>query len=219
MKNFGFMKAICFGLFLFLAGCAEFRDQPQVTTYEALSMKLDVSTKDQIENILKSYGYQVKNETFDARDIIKKNKEYKDLPESVVRFLTKLSEKQSIIEVPISADKEWMKFFFDKNQKLIGFAALGRKNILDPLIARDNKSREILINVDSSLFSKYAKAKSKREKGNWDIIVYMGKDLSFAFSAHKEDMKDMTVYSVISPGSIYHTILVIRDFFQITQLF
>lgn len=224
MKNFGFIKAICFGLVLFLAGCAEVRDQtpPQVTTYEALNMKLDVSTKDQAEDILKSYGYSTKNEIFNAQDIIKrKKKEYKDLPESVINFLTRLSEKQSIIQVPISADKEWMKFFFDKNQKLIGFAAKGRKSVLDPLIARDNKSREVLINLDSSLLSKYVKiqGKSIQEKEKWDVIIYLGKDLSFAFSAHKDNMDDMTIYSVVSPGSIYQTILMVRDFFQITQLF
>jgi len=219
MKNFGFIKSICFGLVLFLAGCAEFRDQspPQVTTCEALNMKLDVSTKDQAEDILKSHGYLIKYEVFNAQDIIRKNKEYKDLPESVVSFLTKLSEKQSIIGVPISADdREWMKFFFDKDQKLIGFAAQGRRNVLDPLITRDNKSREVLINLDSSLLSGYtrSKGKGKHKKDKWDVTVYLGKDLSFVFSAHTDDMKDMTAYSVMSPGSIYQTILAVRDFFK-----
>lgn len=217
MKNFGFIKAICFGLVLLLAGCADFRDQlpPQVTTYESLNMKLDVSTKDQVVDILNSYGYSIQTKMLNFSDIIKKNKNIKELnsiPKSVVNFITKMSEKQSVIEVPISANKEWMKFFFDEDQKLIGFATQGRRDILDPLIARDNKSREILVNLDDSFFSKYEKSKEKK-----DLTIYLGKDLSFAFSVHSEKKKDMTVYSVGGARSIYRSIIAVRDFFELKK--
>ena len=214
MKNFGFIKAICFGLVLLLAGCADFRDQspPQVTTYESLNMKLDVSTKDQVADILNSYGYSIQTKMLNFRDIVKNNKEFNSIPKSVVDFITKMSEKQSVIEVPISANKEWMKFFFDEDQKLIGFAAQGRRDILDPLITRDNKNREILINLDNSFFSKYEKSKEKK-----DLTIYLGKDLSCAASIHSEKKKDMTIYSVGGARSIYRAIIAMRDFFKLKK--
>lgn len=217
IKNFGLFKAMCFGIVLLLGGCAEIRDKTalQVTTYEALNMKLDTTTKDQAEDILRFNGYLVEDKSSNIQEELKYMGNQK-LPNEIKNFVGPMLEKQSTIKAFPYADEEWMEFIFDKDQKLIGFIAQGRKNILDPLIARINsETRDILFDWSSHSLLKHEKLKAAIEKeGHWDATVYLGKDLSFAINVHTEKMKDMAIYAVTSPGCIQQLILMRRDYFK-----
>lgn len=230
MKNLEQLKTLCLGFMLLLAGCAEIQEKEtsHVTTCEALDMAFDSTTKCEAEYILKSYGYSVKTNT------PKFSKKGNKLPKSTLNFFGGVLEKLSTLEVQIPKNDEWMKFFFDKDQKLIGFSARGNRKILDPLVANDNENREVLISLSSdsltksnrqkarNLLSKYVKShtvnnkKSKKSsckgKGNWDATIYLGKDLSLASNIHTDELKDFSLYSVTSPGAIHQTIITIRDF-------
>ncbi len=228
MRNLEPFKALCLGFMLSLAGCAELQEKEtsHVTTCEALDMEFDSTTKCEAEYILKSYGYSVKT---NIPKISKKNRSTK-LPKSTFGFLSSVTSKLSTLEVQVPKNNEWMKFVFDKDQKLIGFSAQGNRKILDSLVANDNKNRDVLINLSSDsltkanrkkvgdLLSKYVKSqiinkkKSKKKgKGNWDTTVYLGKDLSIASNIHTDEYKDYSFYSVTSPGAIHQMILMTRD--------
>ena len=236
MKNLGSFKALCLGFVLLLAGCAELQEKEtsHVTTCEALDMEFDSTTRSEAEYILKSYGYSVKTKTSEVSKKLKTKKRYKKLPKSTFSFLDGVTDKLSTLEVQVPKNNEWMKFLFDKDQKLIGFSAKGNRKILDPLIANDNKNRDVLINLSSNsinkahrkkakdLLSKYIesqavnkkkskKASSKKGKENWDTTIYLGKDLSIAANVHTDEYKDSSFYSVTSPGAIHQIILMIRD--------
>lgn len=228
MKNF--KRGLFLGFGLLLTGCAELCDTrtSHVTTYEELNMELDSTTRNEAICILESYGYSVKT------NVPKFSKKGKKLPKSTLNFFGGVLEKLGTLEVQVPKNNEWMKFFFDKDQKLIGFLAQGNRKILDPLIANDNENREVLISLSSdsltkanrqragNLLSRYvrsqvinkkkSKKSSNKKKNNWDATIYLGKDLSFASNIHTDEYKDFTFYSVTSPGAVYQTIITIRDF-------
>ncbi len=157
MTKLGLFKALGLGFILLLAGCADLRDQSplQVSTCESLNMKLDYTTKDEAINILQSYGYSVKNKPFHEQKQTQKNSPFTG---DALRILNDFAKGHSILEVRVSED-QCMEFLFDKDQKLIGFSVQGNRNVLDPLIAKDNAVREQLYNVSSDRFSK-----AKRKK-------------------------------------------------------
>ena len=228
MKNLGLFKALCLGPVLLLAGCAELQEKEtsHITTCEALDMEFDSTTRCEAEYILKSYGYSVKTNV----PKISKKSHLTKLPKSALDFLGSVTDKLSTLEVQVPKNNEWMKFVFDKDQKLIGFSAQGDRKILDSLIANDNKNRDILIDLSSDsltkanrkktgdLLSRYVKSQvinkkksSRKSKGNWDTTVYLGKDLSIATNIHIDEYKDSSFYSITSPGAIHQIILMTRD--------
>lgn len=244
MKNLKLFKMLCFGFMLLLVGCADLRDPSslKVTTCEALDMKLDSTTKDEVLDILGFYGYSVTEKGFKISNKINKNKK---LPKSVLSFLSDVAGEQRFLDVQISEGNR-MQFIFDKNQKLISFIVLGDKKVLDPLIANDNRKREVLISKDLSskankkiadLFSEFmnspkndkrttkskkatkSKKGSCKSKGNCDATIYFGKDFSIAINMHTDKFKDSALYSVASGGAIYQTILSVRDMFNLLVKF
>ncbi len=226
MKDLGLFKALCLGFLLLLAGCTGLKENSHVTTCEALDMELDSTTISEAECILKSYGYSVKT---NVPKISKKNRRIK-FPELSLNFLDSVADKLRTLEVQVPKNNERMKFFFDNNQKLIGFSAHGDRKILDSLIANDNKNREVLVSLSPNsltqanrqkvgdLISKYVKSqaikkrKSKKfSRRKWDTTTYVGNDLSIATNIHTDEYRDFSFYSVTSPGAIRHMILGIRD--------
>ena len=158
MKNLEQLKTLCLGFMLLLAGCAEIQEKEtsHVTTCEALDMAFDSTTKCEAEYILKSYGYSVITNTPNF------SKKGNKLPKSTLNFFGGVLEKLSILEVQIPKNDEWMKFFFDKDQKLIGFSAQGNRKILDPLVANDNENREVLISLSSDSLTKSNRQKASQ---------------------------------------------------------
>jgi hypothetical protein len=142
MQNF--LGILCFSTVLCLSGCFKSEDatksqtaqshkinSPGITTPEALGMKFDVTTKEQVVDILNLRGYTAVTEQKEVsdpmltysglRDISKPNKEQL---KNTLKTMTSLS----VIASPDT--KEIMTFYFDKNQKLVMFWAKGKEKTL-----------------------------------------------------------------------------------------
>jgi len=145
---------LSFSLLLCLAGCKDSENKKElmniaksynITTLETFGMTLDLTTKDQAINVLKSNGYVWKDVTKENRSILSDilsqltqfsqdpTKILTPFPEEAVRDkLAKFSiifaadskifqEENDKLKEIIDSKKEYMVFIFDENKKLIIF--------------------------------------------------------------------------------------------------
>ena len=118
---------------VYLSGCAEKvqTSSPKITIPEFLGMRLDITTKNQVVDILNARGYKKVIEqkeisgpmlTYSGlRDISKPNKE---------QFKNVLQTMSSLVVTISLTPEELMTFYFDKNQKLVMFWAKGKEKAL-----------------------------------------------------------------------------------------